>query len=432
MSFPSSHEEHAVFFFEDKKLVRQLLWLEFEAVLDGFVPLVEQAGQKVRAVYLTIAPGPAAIAAVFFLIDFDKNGFADRRWNIPLDQLSENSAEGPDLGAGAIKLACKSQCSISWHKEQLWDPDFQSKTGHFAVIRQAVSANRLNLDFQVEEPEPDAPEADTHHNPAQTQQTLKEQQLILATLEEKQRQEVDRIKREHQQQLESYQAELEREKQVSERQRHKISDLESQVDNLRQKVHSLREYFEEEFDHLKSADKAAMETLSRQHEIEIDEAVREAVSSLRDQLQLRDIEMMYRDTQMSSLQDEIGRLQQEKQSLLENSGNKLLDRLHASGISFVTFQPGAGQITVPLDSLVEFMDDKIGFVSARCGVPKSTYARWLAHFKNPRCTAELEQGRTCGRSIQRINQPAEFNCGSSDHCAQHQQVNHPVRDVASS
>lgn len=425
MSIGSPQEEQAVFFFEGHKLVRQLLWLEFEAVLDGFVPLVEQASQEVQAVYLTVTPGPEVAAAVFFTINFDKNGFADQRWNIPLEQLCSAAAEGPDLGHGPIKLACRSQCPISWYEEQLWNPELQGEKAHFSTIVSALAANRLNLGLA----EPDEMLDDmgqtgeypvTGPRDRRAEQEVKELQLVMATLQERQRQDIEQLRRQHQQEVEALKSELDESSALVVEQRSKIAGLEEVIGGLKVKIGGLRDYFEHKFDRIKSSDKAALSALTQQHELEKEEAVREAVSELKETVQVRDIELMYRDTQLSTLQEEVERLQKEKQDLLENSGNKLLSRLHSQGISFVTFQPGAGQFNVPLDTLIQFMEDRVGYVAQRCGVDKTTYQQWLDHFKRPLCNAVVD-GKLCHQTVERVHTPSEFQHAVSDRCANHRQ-----------
>ena len=91
------------------------LTTEFEAILDCFVPMPELSNMAVDAVYVQLSGQLLVRSAVFFNIDFDSEGFADKRWNIPLQQLAENSSKGPDLGCGAIRLACRSQCHSIQH-----------------------------------------------------------------------------------------------------------------------------------------------------------------------------------------------------------------------------------------------------------------------------------------------------------------------------
>src|SRR4051812_8086725 len=106
MTFESSEIVEAVVLFAGDRVSREMLYPEFEAILDGFVPVPDYKGSAAKAVYLTINPQLKITSAVFFLLDFDEKGMVDRRWNIPLRQLAQISGKGPDLGVGPIRLAC--------------------------------------------------------------------------------------------------------------------------------------------------------------------------------------------------------------------------------------------------------------------------------------------------------------------------------------
>src|SRR5690606_4376489 len=89
------------------------------------------------------------IGAVFFLVDFDARGYVNRSWNVPLDHLLDNAGRGPDLGAGRIRLACRSQCSIPWHSRQLWDPVLEGEHNSLRQMMQALQRHRLGLTADV-------------------------------------------------------------------------------------------------------------------------------------------------------------------------------------------------------------------------------------------------------------------------------------------
>lgn len=61
---------------------------------------------------------------------------------------------GPDLGAGPIRLCCRSQCPVDWHVQDLWDPDMNQQPNAFIVLRDLVKQNRLGfkeLPFDIDE-----------------------------------------------------------------------------------------------------------------------------------------------------------------------------------------------------------------------------------------------------------------------------------------
>ncbi|RZV57742.1 MAG: chromosome partitioning protein ParA, partial [Pseudomonadales bacterium] len=76
----SSYE--AVLYVNRSKVLKEMLYSEFEAVLDQVVSEPAYLDETCHAVYLKIDIRLNIVAAVFFCIDFDKQGNADRRWNL--------------------------------------------------------------------------------------------------------------------------------------------------------------------------------------------------------------------------------------------------------------------------------------------------------------------------------------------------------------
>src|SRR5690606_5771789 len=150
--------EAVMFFSEHGGICKEMLFPEFEALLDGVVNLPDYADKQMRVVYTLINPRLMIRAAVFFLIDFDDNGQADTGWNIPLRHLAERAGRGPDLGAGPIRLACRSQCPVSWHQMHMWDPDLTPGHNDLVLLRDAAKRNNLGLLADEEPPKSLAPE----------------------------------------------------------------------------------------------------------------------------------------------------------------------------------------------------------------------------------------------------------------------------------
>ncbi|MBF2965489.1 chromosome partitioning protein ParA, partial [Pseudomonas aeruginosa] len=90
----------AVLFFNDSGVCKEMLYPEFEALLDGLVRMPEYADRQMHLAYVLINPRLQARAAVFFYLDFDEQGGADTGWNLPLRNLAERAGRGPDMGGG--------------------------------------------------------------------------------------------------------------------------------------------------------------------------------------------------------------------------------------------------------------------------------------------------------------------------------------------
>ena len=134
----------AIILFGKKVVAKEMRYSEFEAVLDGVVGITELANREICAAYVKITPALKVHSLVTFQIEFNERGFADEDWNIPLRHLAENAGPGPDLGAGPIRLACRSQCSVSWYQRELGEPN-QRDIDHFYLLQEAVTRNKLGL-----------------------------------------------------------------------------------------------------------------------------------------------------------------------------------------------------------------------------------------------------------------------------------------------
>ena len=90
-----------------------------EAVRAGTLGIPPQI-QRVRALYLVSELDGMLRAACSFTLGFDPRGRIPREFSLPLRDLALRSGDGPDLGAGPIRLAHQGRCSVPWHAERLW------------------------------------------------------------------------------------------------------------------------------------------------------------------------------------------------------------------------------------------------------------------------------------------------------------------------
>lgn len=141
----------AVMFFSEQGISREMLFAEFEALLDGLVAAPDFADETMEAVFLQINHHLHVRAAVFFTIDFDLDGYVNRLWNMPLRNLAEKAGRGPDMGGGPIRLACLGFCNSKAHQHNLWKPGQRGGKADLAWIKQAVTRNGLGILGEDEE-----------------------------------------------------------------------------------------------------------------------------------------------------------------------------------------------------------------------------------------------------------------------------------------
>lgn len=85
-------------------------------------------------------------AVVLFKLPLDDDGHCVEGWHMPLQRLAHTAGRGPNLGSGRIRLACRSQCSISWLQPLLWDPTPRV----FANLKHVVAKHAKELPDQSE------------------------------------------------------------------------------------------------------------------------------------------------------------------------------------------------------------------------------------------------------------------------------------------
>lgn len=428
-------QNEAILFFSDDQIAREMLYPEFEAILDGVVPVPEQAGTSAKGAYLRIDEQLCITAMVFFRIDFDAAGAVDQRWNVPLQQLAGTSAKGPDLGAGPINLACYSQCPIEWQQKNLWDPQMQPGRNSFVLARKAVQRNRLGLKVRAKPVSPKVEEDKSHQQLQQKlhQQysqelrdrmahMLREQRLRITTLNNRHERRVQALQQENQKRLQLYREKIQQLQEKNAQLNHRHETLRVNFDAQTTKLEGMREYFSHKLKAAHLDESSQLHSLQENFELELEARIQSATNELQERLDMREMELFYRQQQESNLKEEVGRLRQENQSLLNQGSGQLLGKISRAGINFVAFHPGAGQISVAVEEMGRYLDNPEAFAADKCGVDESHYRDWLEHYQDPQCRALDALGNPCAQPINRVNHPRDFHQGESDHCAKHQDL----------
>jgi len=427
----------AVMFFDADILVKEMLLAEFEAVLDQVVGLPEFAGREVRACFLRIDARLRIVGAVFFLVDFDLRGYVNRSWNVPLAHLLDHAGRGPDLGAGRIRLACRSQCAVSWHARQLWDPILEGAAGSFRQMQQALGRNRLGLPREEAPEEPPAPAgadgaAARPGEPAEQigqrlQQEYRarlaalgeEHRLQLATVQSAVQEQLEQAHQLHQIQLGRLQSTLDSTRQLFIEEKRRNQQLKERLANQIVEFRRARRQSQQELAQEQGPEQANLRQLQQQFEAELKARVEQARAELREMLDMREVELFYREEQLGNLREEVSRLRQERERLLSQSGDHLLQRLVENGVTFVAYQPGLEALNIAVADLPRYLDSPLDFVAEQCFVTPEHYRQWLSHHELPVCMATRADGAVCGQPLPKVERPGGFLPGVSDRCAAH-------------
>ncbi len=423
----------AVFFLDKKKVTRHMLYSEFEALLDGLGALPDYADEDAKAVYAVISKSGKISALVFFILYFDEEGKADASWNIPVERLAEVSGRGPDLGGGPIRLACRGQCAINWHQNDLWDPDMTPGSNDFLLLKKAVEENRLRFNFK--KAEIDVPvlsksslgdeslleELDfdsDQEKRLKMARLLKEQRLRIRTLESSHAQSVGSSDREQMISLHAYKNEIQTLKQsveqlklMNEKLKDKLSSRNDQFLSLQDKVSdqaALVAKLEANLKNASGGERIGLEKQKMEAEIVL----------LKEQLERKDFELANRAEREEQLRAELEELSESMGGGIETSS--IIKRLKELEVVYVVYHAGAGHITMTSDEILRYVENPNTFIAAKCFVTEGQYLAWLEHFDNPVCRHKNEQGQVCAAQVDKVSIPSEFEQGIDDRCERHQ------------
>jgi len=458
MSDLLNESAEAVLFFDEHLVGKEMMYTEFEAILDGVVGLQEYLNQTKRAAFVTITGQLKVTAVVLFTIRFDRNGFADRSWNIPLRHLADTAGRGPDLGAGAIRLSCRSQCSVAWHSPQLWDPDLSAAHNTFTAIREAISRNRLGLvmhmppavpvasnwmgfadfsdaiptlfpsDFPIPAADPmtgsmalpnwNQPTFDNSEERLKIARVIKELRLQNLTQRNHFEEENARLKLDASKRIQEQEIEIARLRSQQESLHSQNMALREQAEAQRAQLQTLKMQFDARLREMQEHERGEVQSVMSHYESLIEQRVTEETAKLREDLELRNMELLYRHEVTKQLREELTLLRKDKIRLVNAGADKFLEKLESLGVSFIAFHPGAGHISIPLADMAQYMENPISYAANRCLVSEDHYRQWLIHYQKPCCQWEFND-QVCGARVPRVDVPSQFVSGQHDRCEKH-------------
>ncbi|MCR8915166.1 DNA repair protein [Marinobacter panjinensis] len=399
----------AVFFMDGSNVSRQMRASEFGAFLDGYVGLSDLADTDVKAVYVLLGKDLLVRSLVFFRIYFDEEGRADSNWNLPVEKLAKKGAKGPDMGAGPIRLVCRSQCPKSANAEELWDPDMTPGSNHFQAIRRALEANSLKLRKVEPAAEEDIPvlgedarsaeDTEALNDRARLAQVIREQRLRIKTLQSVHRDALSDIQRENRHEMQALRNEMAELQQKFERQKLSSEQLKKRLAERNEQYLSMQEQ-------IAGGDER------KQREDATSDA---EVVLLREQLERRQRELEIRDEKIVALEQENHDLRH--QTPTENS---VMEHLQNQSVFLVAYHPGVGHITLPYNDIETYFRNPVAYAAERCGLNEPAYKQWLEHYEKPVCHHQDDDGTPCDEPVMRVSQPADFRAGIDDRCEKHQ------------
>ncbi|MBQ0796707.1 hypothetical protein [Zhongshania sp.] len=445
----------AVVFFKGSDVVKEMFFAEFEAVLDDVVGIPDFASDEIQAAFVQIEDTLVVTGVVFFIISFDGRGRVTGHWNIPLRHLLDHASYGPDLGAGPIRVACRSACPVAWYRRQLWDPDTGAH-GTFSRISAAATRNRLGIisesgnrviprgnvsDFFKTQAEVKATPAPVDQAQPQSQPPSQAQPKSAPVFHRRYRRKLLAIRSAEQLKLatqaETYTSALESQaeeftRQLRERellikdQKAKLEDLsklEQEVQSRLDKQQRLLHQKTEELEALLSRGghdyQEQMEELRKEYAEELDRRLKDQALQLEDTLHRRERELYDRSTEIVELRGELSTLREQNRTLMVDSDDKLLKTMVEKGVVFIAYHPGVEHLVISQEEMPEYLREPLLYVASRCEVSDAQYREWLAHYRLPICRATDDDMQYCGQPIKKVMRPMLFRSGESDRCHEH-------------
>lgn len=427
----SSVTSEAILFFDHRGISKSMLYADFEAILDGMVGMPEFADKEVRCAYCLVNGQLRVRSVVLFTIDFDEDGMADTTWNVPLRHLAEHAGQGPDMGAGPIRLACRSQCPVAWHQDQMWDPGMKPGANDFIAIRDSIRERGPKMGLVMDDEMEAVPivigasaptvglerkdvEKKADQERVRLARIIKELRLRVQTLENTQSEDAAKVRYAAQQKEEILIAQLEKVMGQFKAIKSQNGALREQNDSLKGQLLSLNQSLEEQ-NRRSEHQGSEMEVLTEQYKLALEQRLEEERAKMSEQLHSLEMDVLTRDDLIGQLREEISEQKRNKLKDANSGAQKTLEKLEELGLSFIAFHPGAGHISIAADQVASYMENPTAFAARKCLVTEDHYRAWLSHYESPTCQVPIgAEGAPCGKRVIRVEVPNQFKPGVSD------------------
>lgn len=282
------------------------------------------------------------------------------------------------MGAGPIRLACRSQCPVSWHQMHMWDPKVSAERNDLALLRDTIKRNQLGL-LVEDEGAPVVPaerlqmvaedawyaaEAGKEATTQRSESHEREQRQKAALLIKQQRQRIANLERLREEDALKSAAAADKERKLLQ---DKIRSLQQQLQQqteLNASLHAQMTAQAESFQKAREEMSKQLRTLEVSGRVEIGAAreqfeheaqarIAAAVAEYKEQVAIRDVELAYRNELDAQQEEEIQRLKNECETLRQ-SGDRVLEDLSRQGVVFMAYHPGAGHLTIALQDLARY------------------------------------------------------------------------------
>ena len=252
-----------------------------------------------------------------------------------------------------------------------------------------------------------------------TARRIKKLRLKLHTLTSNKRRAVAELKYAQHKQLEKNKIEKRRLKNFVHTLTEQNEALKEQALSQRAQVEALESSVEVKLENAAENEKKEIIALKQHFQQRIEEKESEEFAKLKEQLQVKEMELLYKEEIMHQLQEETCSLRSERIRLVGAGADNFLGKLETLGISFINYHPGVGHLSIPIDDMAEYMEDTDAYVAEKALLSKDKYLQWKRHYDHPSCDFESSAGQRCDARVDRLEVPGKYIHGETNRCALH-------------
>lgn len=424
-------QEAIIFMGREARILKQMTYMEFEAILDGVVGMQDFADQDLCALYLEVNRYFEIEACVTFTIWFDEEGYADPVWNIPLRKLCYASKKTMTRGKLKTRVVDSTCCPIKSYTAQVWD--FDRLGGVEAVlssVTKALALNTLGLVGSTREMNEDLPlggDSADHRAQASVDVALMKNEMLLTHRQLNDLQQVsDRKLSESQLQLERLKGHLKSALLKYKLVKKDKNESGAEVDRLIKENQRLSAIIENRIPQLKVKYAEALAEQKKEYEqalLQLQDS-QEKLGGLHEKEHSTSLadhaaEIASKEEVNRLLREELCHLRRDKLRLMAEGADQFFAKIEKSGLKMVAYHPGAGHMNIALDDLAEYIEDTDQFLAKACDVSEKTYRTWKAHHDHPVCGFSISDDLLCSEVLVKVMDPKQFTSGVSDRCLKH-------------
>ncbi len=400
ISGADNFEAEAIFFLDNGHVSKEVLHVEFEAVLDNYVGIPEFRNQQQQAAYVSIGSDLCVQTVVLFTIHFDEEGHVPGSWNLPLRYMASLAHLGPDMGDGPVKVLSAADPVEPEYRQHLWHCG-NGLVEVLTSIRRAVKRNKLGIyagsgmaSFATSIQSPQVMHA-THFA---GQPLGGNQNYLVTNLEAALRDQHERVRAD----LEAGHADS-MQKMAAEK-----AILLEQGEALNRQVSVVENESRKQIDVIVDKYKARLRSQLAEQEAHWQKIVAE-----------KELALHYAQDKELQLRDELKSLEQALPTENAKAIQSFLQQLLAQGVELIVSEKRLGSHGLKLDQIYQYLENRDAFWAAQNGISEAHYKAWRLHHVRPVCQAGSSTGCECGVAVRLVDHPRNFVLGESDMCHEH-------------